>query len=1301
MLKRLVTLLLLVTVAIPLKAQDDLRLRHINTKGYYIRSIYCDVNGMMWFGTLSGLVSLPQLESRSPRDYDRSFSGVNSCIVDISGDVQGRLWMKTANNEATSYVPQENRFMPAPEEMFAAVGINVKREYFVEVNENGSCCIWKDDKVFLMDEGGIAVDSLEMSGLIRKTGISDSTLAVLTEYDLVLVSLEKKRKERVTDLSPEDRKGMFKDMLVDGFNNVWLWKYDRIFKYDYAGDVFECFVTVPSVITDMVIDGQGRLWVSTHDSGIFIYDEQGTLLRHLHHSSMDPNGLQNDRIERIYYEKDSRTIWIAYTKGGLSVWDPEYTDFRPETIVDRQEAEHLTDVLSFACSSDGGMWVGLEDRGIYFVEDGVKSCVLDEGSVVDIYRDVEGTVWGGLYRNGLVRLGPDGTKDVFFKGKSPYAVSRDEEGYIWVALLGEGIWTLDPVTGETEMIDDRILYARDMECRGNDVYVASTDGCHIISREGVSRAIYDGYAVDMCMDRMGYVWITGGEVRPGLTVIPPQGEPAPVLPEILDNRPLMGVTEDPDGNIWVLSSSTLFLLQRNPAEDGGIHVSEFDINPEGFQINYNNKAVAVDDNGILWIGTTSGYQCIDTGQFLDPLAHVRDTGLYLGAVSINDEIISPGQRVNGRVLIDRDIVYVDRLELNYNENNLIVECSKPHDAIKTSETYYYNLKGLSDKWFPIKDGTIVLSNLPTGNFRLMVCTKSSDVSQLLEIRVSPPFWKSWWANLIYLILAGAALVGIRMYSDSRKSYQMRLRELQMQQEQESRMNELKLQFFTNISHDLRTPLSLIIDPIDEIIRQTDKSEHQSVLLMVQRNAEHLLALVNQILDFRRLEFGREKLMLSYGDVVSYVSDIMSSFRIKAEKEDIRMMFIPLETRIDTMFDKDKTRKILMNLLSNAFKFTESGGYIHVQIGVSDGNVAVTVKDSGTGISDEDKEHIFERFYQAPNARKQSDLGSGVGLHIVREYVRLQGGDITVEDNPDGRGSLFRFTLPLNKRQIVNTEEEVTADEQVKEHEMTILVVEDNKDMLEYISGLLSSEYDIVVAGNGAEALDQISSHDVDIVISDIMMPEIDGMELCRRIKNDITNSHIPVILLTAKSLSSDELAGLEAGADDYITKPFSITILRQRIHNIIERTKQHHHRFATEVNVEPSEITITSLDEIFITKAIAVVEKHMDEPDFSVEDFSVEMGIHRSQLYKKLLHLTGKKPLQFIRLLRLKRGKQLLEKSGMYVSEVAYKTGFNSPRFFSKYFKEEFGITPKEFQSSIGGNPEFSTESRTTVISEP
>jgi CheY-like chemotaxis protein len=460
--------------------------------------------------------------------------------------------------------------------------------------------------------------------------------------------------------------------------------------------------------------------------------------------------------------------------------------------------------------------------------------------------------------------------------------------------------------------------------------------------------------------------------------------------------------------------------------------------------------------------------------------------------------------------------------------------------------------------------------------------------------------------------------------------------------------------------------------------------------MIHRSADHLLSLVNQILDFRRLESGREKLVSSYGDIITLLRDVCNSFQLKAEKEQVSFSFQSYVEHVDTFFDKDKMTKVMMNLLSNAFKFTDAGGSVTVGVDIADRQVVVTVADTGVGIPDADKERIFDRFFQSASGNRMS-MGGGIGLHIVREYVRLQGGDITVSDQPEGTGSVFRFTIPLKKNGDPSRQAEEISPMDVKQENAgcqssekeglpTLLLVEDNKDFLAYMRQSLEGDYNILTAVNGAEALDLLSKKDVDMITSDVMMPEMDGLELCRRVKTDINTSHIPVILLTAKSMAGDELQGLEAGADDYITKPFSMEILRQRIHKLVERNQKQHERFAQEVDIEPSEITVTSLDEQFIAHAISIVEAHISDPDFGVEELSNEMGVHRSQLYKKLYHLTGKTPVLFVRLIRLKRGKQLLEQSGMYVSEVAYQVGFNSPRLFSKYFKEEFGVTPKELK---------------------
>lgn len=737
------------------------------------------------------------------------------------------------------------------------------------------------------------------------------------------------------------------------------------------------------------------------------------------------------------------------------------------------------------------------------------------------------------------------------------------------------------------------------------------------------------------------------------------------------------------------------MLRYHPKAEKPLECYSFNINMEGQQVFYNTHISYVDDDGVLWLGATTGYQKIDTRQLI---AKTKKTDgviqLVLGSVSINDIVLSPGQTFNGRVLLDKDIIFVRELNLRYNENNIVVECSQPCGDSYSTDTYFYQLRGFSDAWRPFEGHTIILSNLPPGDYELYTRTQSSEAFLLLTIHIARPVWLSWWAISLYVLLLAAIVYGVVRYFMGKRAYQKKLVDLQQEQEQQSKMNELKLHFFTNISHDLRTPLSLIIGPVEEMMK-TDGNNKQ--LEMVHRNAQHLLSLVNQILDFRRLEFGKEKLLLSYGDIVSLLGDIYNSFRLKAEKEKIQFRFQPSVERVETMFDRDKTTKIMMNLLSNAFKFTGAGESITVTLNISDGQIFISVEDTGVGISDSDKAHIFDRFYQS-DEHNRSSMGSGIGLHIVREYVRLQGGEITVTDNPKGQGSVFRFNLPLKKNDEQETNGTWTTqgakpDEQGQQDDVqgdvqdndvsdlpTLLLVDDHRDLLDYMSKSLSDSYQIQTANNGVEALRRLESSDVDLIVCDVMMPEMNSLELCQRVKADINTSHIPVVLLTAKAMTSDELKGLEAGADDYITKPFSMDILRQRIRNLMDRNRKQHERFAKEIDIKPSEITVTSLDEQFIANAISIVEAHIAEPDFSVEQLSDEIGVHRTQLYKKLLHLTGKTPLQFVRIIRLKRGKQLLKQSGMYVSEVAYQVGFNSPRVFSKYFKEEFGITPKEYQ---------------------
>ena len=1275
-------LIILFVSVLSIYAQKNLQFHHINTKGYSVRAVYRDINGIVWLGTSSGILSLPQLESRNPGGYQRWSSNINMSVNKVTGDSEGGLWIKTIDNDVYYYHPQRNEFVEDVPAMLAKRYIKIWKEFDVIADKEGHTLATKDNNLYWWDQktGKVTTLSIGTEEHIIAVCHNESYYALISNKSLYVLSIKEKRMNRQVPL-PEEYHA-HKLINMDEAGNVWVWSDNKVWKYHHVLHQWTMVAQIPSDIVGFQLDGEQQLWMATDSDGIYLCDIDGHILTHLLHSTWDVNSLQSNKIDMLYYDKERQAMWVSYAKGGLSICTSHQDNYSLNNIVDVTTQESTSDVLTFSPSPQGeGMWIGMENRGVYLHDGNTEKNIVRNGSATALRTGKDGSLWMGLYQQGLWHRQQNGNITHYFKGSSPYDVVENDKGDLFVALLGEGVWWLNPVTGDTVSTHLIPLYALDIAYHKHHLFAATTEGLFTMDKDFVWKKMCDGRFRYLCIDKDDYIWVLGNEGCEGLTLLNANGREVDVLAD-LKNAPLKNISVDKDGNIWIVTPTELLMLRHHAEDRSKFDRYSFNINPDGKQLYYNFRASEIDANGILWLGTTTGYQQVDTRKLLSKVNHQSKTcQLMLSAVSVNDKQLTPQT-------LGKDIIFIHELSLSYNENNLVIECSNPNDDGFSADAYYYQLKGLSDAWHPIEGRTIVFSNLPSGDYQLLTRTQFSQPSLLLAIHIAPPFWLSWWAFLLYLVVTALVIWGIVRYYHHRRVYKQRIHELQLQQEQQEQMNEMKLRFFTNISHDLRTPLSLIISPVEELSKRVKDPQQLSTLQMIHRSADHLLSLVNQILDFRRLESGREKLVSSYGDIITLLRDICNAFQLKADKEHIKFSFQSYVEHVDTFFDKDKMTKIMMNLMSNAFKFTDAGGSVTVGVDIADRQVVVTVADTGVGIPDADKDRIFDRFFQSASGNRMS-MGSGIGLHIVREYVRLQGGDITVSNQPEGQGSVFRFTIPLRKNadQSKLIEEvssmdsrQESASRQASESEglPTLLLVEDNQDFLTYMKQSLEGDYNILTAVNGVEALDVLRKRDVDMITSDVMMPEMDGLELCHRVKTDINTSHIPVILLTAKSMAGDELEGLEAGADDYITKPFSMEILRQRIHKLVERNQKQHERFAKEVDIEPSEITVTSLDEQFIAQAISIVEAHISESDFGVEELSNEMGVHRSQLYKKLYHLTGKTPVLFVRLLRLKRGKQLLEQSGMYVSEVAYQVGFNSPRLFSKYFKEEFGVTPKE-----------------------
>ena len=677
-------------------------------------------------------------------------------------------------------------------------------------------------------------------------------------------------------------------------------------------------------------------------------------------------------------------------------------------------------------------------------------------------------------------------------------------------------------------------------------------------------------------------------------------------------------------------------------------------------------------------------------------------------LSLFDEAVKVGQSYGGRVLIEKELNDVENVEFDYKQNIFSVSFASDNYNLPEKTQYMYKLEGFNNDWLTLPVGVhnVTFTNLAPGKYVLRVKAINSDgyvgiKEATLGIVVNPPFWMSWWAYLLYAagLVVVLFLARYRMLKREREKFHLQQIENEVAKNEE--INNMKFRFFTNVSHELRTPLTLIISPLEGMLKETTDELQSTRLQLMYRNAQRLLHLVNQLLDFRKGEMSTHQLSLSEGDIISYVHSVCNSFLLMADKKHIQFSFFSGIDTFSMAFDADKVGKIVMNLLSNAFKFTPEGGRVTVMIEHVAGTpdiLEIKIADTGIGISDVDKEHIFERFYQAGHKGVEETTGNGIGLSLVRDFVTLHEGEVKVFDNI-GMGSVFVIQFPVKhvETQVQLPEEtgmpagdeedkemkEEAREETERKNFPLLLIVDDNEDFRIFMRYSLELQYRVKLAVNGKEAWEMMQEELPDLVISDVMMPQMDGNELCRLIKQDKRTAHIPVILLTARQNTEAKLEGLQTGADDYVTKPFNMTILVLRIRKLIELSRYHRVTQGM-IDPAPSEIVITSLDEKLIEKAIKYVEDNMSRTELSVEELSRELGMSRVHLYKKLLQITGKTPIEFIRVIRLKRAAQLLRESQLHVSEVAFEVGFNNPKYFSRYFKDEFGVLPSVYQEKEG-----------------
>ncbi len=1149
---------------------------------------------------------------------------------------------------------------------------------------------------------------------------------------------------------------------VDSEGDIWIYvsNYARgIFYFDASRRSFKHINTKSSgiklntdVVKGVVQDINGLIWIGTDHGGINVLDKGTFTIKYLSNDKEYDKSLSQNSICSLYKD-NAGIIWIGTFKKGVNYYHEDMIKFNlfRNQVIDPDNLFY-DDVNCFAEDINGNLWIGTNGGGLMFYDrsknrlgkythnpDDPNS--LSNDIIVSLFIDRTQKLWIGTYYGGLNCF--DGKKFIHYRNdpSDPGSLSddrvweifEDSEENLWIGTLGKGLDLMNRKTnkfhhfraGDANSVHSDYITSI-IEDNNSNLWIGHAHGIDFYDRQLNSFIHYNNditnplslsnnNTITIIEDSRGLIWVG---TREGLNLFNKADKTFKVfmMQDGLPDNTINTILEDSNGNLWISTPNGLSnLLIRKDRQDGSYIFSfkNYD-ESDGLQgKEFNENAACKTSRGELIFGGPNGFNIFQPGEIKENLVIPE---LAFTDFQIFNKSINAGEKLNARVILKQSITRTKKIILKYSENVFSIEFAALSYFHPVKNKYAYILEGFNTDWLTT-DGTqrkATFTNMDPGEYIFKVKASNNDgiwnedgIS--LSITILPPFWKTRIAFLIYIILIISILLFSRMLIVRRERMNNRIKQERQEAKHMHDMDMMKIKFFTNISHEFRTPLSLIIDPVNKVLGNTRDPDQKHQFLMISRNAKRLLNLANQLLDFRKMEVEEFRYNPTEGDIISIIKEVSESFSDLADKKKIDFKIQAGIDNLNMIFDQDKLEKILYNLLSNAFKFTHEHGSITISANPADekknttsrpGWFEITVTDTGIGIPSDKHEKIFERFFQDIVPGSVINRGSGVGLALTKEFVKLHGGEISINSQPD-KGSSFAVLLPVRSADEYIAEQ-TSVDMSAKSHagseqhnitsrlkrnridhkKPLILLVEDNEDFRFYLKDNLLQHYNIIEAANGKEGWKKAVHSVPDLIVSDIIMSEGDGIELCRKVKSHQKTSHIPVILLTARATEKQKIEGFESGADDYITKPFSFEILQSRISNLISLRKALREDYLKQIKIQPGDISITSLDEKLIRKALDVVEKNISEPDFSVRQFSREMAMSRVHLYKKLSYLTGKTPIEFIRLIRLKRAAQLLKKSQLSVSEIAYTVGFNNPKYFAKHFKAEYKTLPSLYSEN-------------------
>ncbi len=1294
----------------------------------HINRIFKSKDGYLWFGTDAGLCRYDGFRFKNFYCSRLDDTSINSSqIFDIQEDRNGMLWIQT-NEGCCIYDPQTEAFNRDTRSWMRQHGMNgTPDKIFIDKQKN----FW----LAVVDLGCYFYDTSTGKHTLFRFGNSSNNIPygnisdfsehgkslVVTLDNGTLVCLDATQNKRLwinRNIPRTSQRKQYYHTFIDHKDNYWVNAVNKT--YVYSSREKKWYSSVSKFLKDNALStntkdfiahdikeySDKRLWIATEHNGLYIIDYKKKITEHINYDSHNPHSLPDNTLESIFIEQNG-AVWIGTYKNGVAYYSPKLSIYA--TIP-------LGDVCTMIQNNDGTYWCGTNESGIVRFNPKTKkkellrsdNTKLGSDVIVSSLRASDGSLWFGAYNGGLTHY-YNGTFTSFRAHTSGlaedcvWALAENRNGHIVIGTLGGGLQIFNPkkktfktyTTTNTKLTSN---YISSVVCgrngdiiighsRGLSIFDARTEKIRNITRTKNNEK-FSGFAVNQVFeDSRGLIWNIN---MCGIDVY----DSAQDKIYHINTTPTMAyaVTEDNNRNIWVtLNHNIIRITVRKQASDWKFFTNNYE-ELDGLQRHrYNYRSIMVDNMGNVIVGGQDGINVLPAGH--DPLKPQNVKVIFSGVV-LFDHPLNVGENYNGHTVLGSSLNTSKSLHLKHSENTFSILLASDQIGIPQKTRFLYRMKGMGDdKWLMTieEQPNISYTNLNPGTYVLQVRTLNSDGSvsrniSELTIHIDPPIWMSTWAFIIYAIALGGILWLVWYITIQRK------------------MEKMRLTFLTDISHELRTPLTLVIAPIKALLKEEGDPHKQSRLQLILRNANRLLSLVNETLDLRKIDSHMSKLNYTTTDIVAFIQTTCKSFEECSERN-ATLTFSSSMPSLTMPFDKDKMEKIIYNLLSNAYKFTPDNGRINVLMNVqeNDNMLTIDVADTGCGISDEEKQHIFDRFYQAHDSGTHEHAGSGIGLCLVKEFIHMHGGKVYVHDNPDG-GSIFTISLPLttneyetkeeqNNSNITEKHKQLQTDTNVfntKEYE--ILIVDDSEDFLSFMSETMSTTYKVRTAINGKDALKKISEHKPDIILSDVMMPVMDGNKLCQAIRSNPQTERIPFIMLTARLAIDNKIEGMTIGADDYITKPFNFDLLNLRILNLIKW------RNATPIGkkIEPKikHIEITSADEKLVKDATTFVENNITNPELTVEMMSDYLNMSRVNLYKKLLSITGNTPKEFIRTIRLKHAEQMLREGQLNVSEVAYNVGFNNPKYFSKYFIEMFGTTPSQYKRQC---PKRHTETEKSI----